>query len=455
MKQALMVFGSTGNLMYEKLVPAIDQLLKEQHIENELVIYAMGRRDWDSDDYFNDIKSNTDNDIDWAAIEKRLKYIKIDVKTAEDYSRVKETVMADGIEDLTVYLAVPPYLFPVISKGICESGLVEKGDISNRIVFEKPFGEDLDSARSINKSLWEYFDEKQIYRIDHYLGKEMIQNILMVRFANKIFEQVWDQKAIDYVMIIAKEEEGVLTRGAYYDKIGALKDMLQSHLLQMAALVGMEPPKNYDSEAIKNEKVAVLKGLKMAPKDILLGQYQGYTETDDVDNDSNTETLVFAEASIDNARWRGVPFYFLTGKALNEKRSEIIVQFKSSDTINQLWPGEKAKDNRLKIEVAPNEGVVFQFNVKNPGLSEKIVPAKLDYCHSCQAMENTPEAYERLILDVLNHNRTLFTRWDEIETTWNIIEKASRRRNQLFKYASFEEVKEEIIHQYGEDFYDL
>lgn len=455
MKQALMIFGSTGNLMYEKLMPAIDQLLKEEHIENDLVLYAVGRRDWNTKDYFDNIKASSDNDINWDAIEKRLEYIEMDVYTKEHYTRIKHKLEDDGIEDLTVYLALPPNLFPVISEGISDSGMIIKGDMSKRIVFEKPFGEDLKSAESINKSLWECFDEKQIYRIDHYLGKEMIQNILMVRFANKIFEEVWDQKAIDYVMIIAKEEDGVLTRGAYYDKIGALKDMLQSHLLQMAALIGMEPPKSYDSESIKDEKVAVLKGLKMAPKDILLGQYKGYRDTEDVDEDSQTETFVFAEASIDNARWRGVPFYFLTGKSLNEKRSEIIVQFKSSDKITELWPKEKAKNNRLKIEVAPNEGVVFQFNVKDPGLSDAIVPAKLDYCHSCQAMDNTPEAYERLILDVLNQNRTLFTRWDEIETTWTIVEKASKRRNQLFRYGSFEEVKDEIINQYGEDFYDL
>ncbi|MCF7925613.1 MAG: glucose-6-phosphate dehydrogenase [Candidatus Izimaplasma sp.] len=455
MKQGIMIFGSTGNLMYKKLIPAIDHLLKKGHIAEDTKIYAMARRDCTLEDYIQDAKDNMIDDVNWDKIEPLMEYIILDVNNVEDYKTIKTQIEDDGIEDLVIYLAVPPFLFPVIAKGISESGIIQKGDQTKRIVFEKPFGEDLASAKSINKDLWQYFDEKQIYRIDHYLGKEMIQNILMVRFANKIFEQVWNHESIAYVMIVAKEEESVLSRGNYYDKIGALKDMLQSHLLQMAALVAMEAPETYTSEAIKEEKVAVLKALKLVPKDIILGQYKGYKKEDKVDPNSNTETFVFAQASIDNDRWRGVPFYFMTGKKLDEKRSEIIVQFKTSDKINTMWPEENTKNNRLQIEVAPDEGVVFQFNVKNPGLSNKLTSAKLDYCHSCQAVDNTPEAYERLLLDLLKQNRTLFTRWDEIETTWTIVEKASKRRRTLFTYDTFDDVKEEIINQYGEAFDDL
>jgi glucose-6-phosphate 1-dehydrogenase len=303
--------------------------------------------------------------------------------------------------------------------------------------------------------LWTYFDESQIYRIDHYLGKEMIQNILIVRFANWIFDHAWNNESIENVLIIAKETEGVLSRGNYYDKIGALKDMLQSHLLQMISLVAMERPKSYQSNDIKDKKVQVFKDLKIVPKDVIYGQYKGYVEEEKVDDESLTETFVFGEVSINNDRFKGVPFYFLTGKKLDEKRSEIIINFKSVIKGNDLWPNMTNLSNQLRIEVAPQEGVRFQFNIKEPSLSDKIIPAKLDYCHNCRALENSPEAYEKLLLDLINKNKTLFTRWDEIEATWEIVQRLYKTNKQLYTYDSYEDMKDVIKEQFGEDFDDL
>lgn len=455
MKKALIIFGSTGNLMYKKLLPAIDSLLRQGHMDSNTYIYCMARRDWTLEEYITEAKKQVTNEIDWDRVVPLLKYIKIDIKNVDDYVSFHKQLQQDNIEEVMVYLALPPHLFPTIASGISESKMIQKGETHKRIVFEKPFGEDLKSASAINKELWQYFDEEQIYRIDHYLGKEMIQNILIVRFANRIFEHSWNNDSIDSVWIIAKETEGVMSRGNYYDSIGALKDMLQSHLLQMASLIAMDRPSSYHSDDIKDKKVAILQQFKIVPKDIILGQYKGYIEEENIPKDSNTETFVFAEASINNDQWRGVPFYFMTGKKLDEKRSEIIVNFKQTDEMSDLWPDQHKSNNQLRIEVAPDEGVMFQFNVKEPGLSRQIVPAKLDYCHSCQALENTPEAYETLLLDLLQGNRTLFTRWDEVETTWKIVERITTSLRDAYIYKDFTDILQEIKQQFGEEFDDL
>ncbi len=455
MKKAITIFGSTGNLMYKKLIPALDSLLKKGHLDNNTQIYCMARKDCTLTDYIEDAKTHVKEEVDWDRLVPYMKYINIDINQVEGYKKLQEQMNEDNITESMFYLAVPPVLFPAIAQGISDSGLIKKGQTNKRIVFEKPFGENLESAKNINKHLWNYFDESQIYRIDHYLGKEMIQNILVVRFANKIFEQAWNNETIESVHIIAKEKESILSRGGYYDKIGALKDMLQSHLLQMASLIAMEKPKTYNSEDIKDAKVKVLKDFKILPKDVITGQYDGYLNEDKVHPNSNTETFVFAQASISNERWRGVHFYFTTGKNLDEKRSEIIINFKSTEGSEDLWPNQNKSKNQLVIKVAPEEGVMFQFNVKEPGLGEHIVPAKLDYCHSCQSLENTPEAYEKLLLDLLNNHRTLFTRWDEIESTWTIIDKLSKSLKKPMIYKNYNEIKELINSLYGEEIDDL
>ncbi|MGE4571228.1 MAG: glucose-6-phosphate dehydrogenase [Candidatus Izemoplasmatales bacterium] len=439
MKKALVIFGSTGNLMYKKLIPAIYHLIQQGHIGEDFMVYAVARRNQSFDDYIKEAKNQVKISIDWTHFKQYINYRVLNVDNIDDYRRLNDEIVNKSYNDVSIYLATPPTLFPLISKGISQSGFIKKGEKQKRIVFEKPFGEDLESAQSINKELWKYFDESQIYRIDHYLGKEMIQNILVVRFANIIFEQSWDYRSIQAITILAKEEEGVLSRGGYYDKIGALKDMLQSHLLQMAALILMDKPKEMTSDLIKDEKVKIFQSMTFDQKDMLLGQYKGYTDSEKVDRNSSTETFVYAKAYVQNQRWHNVPIHFLTGKKLNEKRSEIIIHFKDNHDLNLLFPQSSKVENKLVIKVSPKEGVEFKFNVKEPGLTNNIHPAILDYCHNCKALENTPEAYERLFMELLNDQPTLFTRWDEIEKTWELV-KSMKSDSQPIVYNSYEDL---------------
>ena len=247
MKKKIIIFGSTGNLMYKNLIPAFANLKKNNLIDNDTRIYLLARRDWDLSTYIEEAKKEISIPIDWDSLVPLFEYVNMDIKSIDDYSRLKD-LLGEEESDRVFYLAVPPSLFPIIAKGISSSRLVEKGDLSSRIVFEKPFGENLTTAKEINNELWKYFDEKQIYRIDHYLGKEMIQNILVVRFANSIFDKAWDKESIESIVILAKEDEDVSKRVNYYDKIGALKDMVQSHLMKMVALITMDKPKSLNSD---------------------------------------------------------------------------------------------------------------------------------------------------------------------------------------------------------------
>ncbi|MDA3931393.1 MAG: glucose-6-phosphate dehydrogenase [Tenericutes bacterium] len=454
MKKAIIIFGSTGNLMFKKLIPALDKLIHKGLVDDDFRIYAISRRDNTIDDYIEIAKEHVKDHIDWERFKSHLEYLIFDVKDTNDYKILKKNLIKDGYEDVSVYLAVPPKLFPIIAKGVSESKLIEKKDRNKRIVFEKPFGEDLESAKDINRELWKCFDENQIYRIDHYLGKEMIQNILVVRFANIIFEQSWNRNAIRSVTILSKESEGVLSRGDYYDKIGALKDMLQSHLLQMAALILMDKPKDFSSESIKDAKVKILKNLNFNKDKLILGQYKGYKDADNVEKDSDTETFVYAEVCVDQDEWKGVPIHFVTGKKLDEKRSEIIINFHEKNDLGEYFPKLKPQEDKLIIKVSPTEGVEFQFSVKEPGLSNNIKQASLDYCHNCKAMENTPEAYERLLIELLNDQRTLFTRWDEIETTWKLIEDLKVHKQTPNIYDGYEDILD-ILESKGVKINDL
>jgi len=452
-KQGLVIFGSTGNLMYKKLIPAMNQLLSKNHIQKDAKIYAVARRQQSKKDFIEGAKKEVKDIVDWQRLEKQLEYIIMDVNNVQDYRDLKSRIENDGVEDITIYLAVPPKLFPIIAKGVSESNLIKKGDYLKRIVFEKPFGEDLASARQINRELWAYFNESQIYRIDHYLGKEMIQNIMVVRFANIIFDQSWNHQAIRSISIVAKEEEGIMSRGGYYDKIGALKDMLQSHLLQMAALVLMEKPEDFGSEAIKKEKMKIFNALEILPQNVILAQYDGYKSLEKIDDKSQTETFVYAKAHLNLDKWQDVPIHFMTGKKLNEKRSEIIIHFRDGADFGDFFPKLNPQEDKLIIKVAPKEGVEFEFSVKAPGLTNHIQSANLDYCHNCKAMENTPEAYERLLLEIIQDRKTLFTRWDEIERTWEIINDL-RKDQTLHTYNSYEDIMK-LLESKGVNVHDL
>lgn len=453
-RQALVVFGATGNLMYKKLIPAINALLASGKLSNDFLLYAVGRRAYEMEDYLAVAQQEVKQDVKWDVLKKHIRYFNLDANNPEDYNNLFHELDHQSCTDVMVYLAVPPKLFPVIAKRISDCGLIKKGD-TNRIVFEKPFGEDLETAKQINQQLWNYFEESQIYRIDHYLGKDMIQNILVVRFGNKIFGNTWNANTIRSVVIVAKEQESVMQRGGYYDTIGAIKDMLQSHLLQMASLIAMSKPKSFQSEDIKDAKIQVFHQLSIDPDSIVRGQYRGYRDADKIDSDSTTETFVFCQASITSDKWKDVPFYFITGKQLDEKRSEIIINFKDDDSLFKLNETALKRQNRLVIKVSPDDGVSFHFNVKQPGLDNSITTASLDYCHSCLSLQNTPEAYEKLLLDLANNQRTLFTRWDEIEATWHIIEHMKQDCQSLYFYEDYQDIKHQIQTTKGVDIDDL
>lgn len=444
MKTVLTIFGATGNLMHKKLVPALTELVKKGHLDNDTVIYCVSRRDYTTEDYFNHLKEYVK--IDFSILKPLMTYVKMDINNINDYNKLRITIQNHITKDAQYlfYLAVSPEFFVDIAKGLSESNLVRKGNINSRIVFEKPFGTSFESAKEINHSLSHYFNESQIYRIDHYLGKDMIQNILVMRFANRVLENNWNKDAIKDVEIIVKETEGIGNRGSYYDTSGALKDMIQSHLLQMLALIAMEEPLSISSDDIRKVKIEALMHTSVLKGNALFGQYSSYTQEPNIPENSTTETFAFLQAKIDTPRWKGVPFYLITGKKLEQKKAEIRINFKEHTSAKKLWPNTYHTSNQLVIGISDYEGISFQMNVKKPGLEENVTDALLDYCHSCQKIGNNPEAYEKLLKDFIDNNQTLFTSWEEIEASWNIVDPLKETHYQLIKYDSIDDFKELI-----------
>lgn len=420
MKNIITIFGSTGDLTIRKLLPAIKKLIEEGLLGKDTRVVAIGRREYTKKDYLDFVKRNAPHKYDVEMIAPYLEYFKLDIDNNKDYATLNELISSYGESRRVFYLAVGPDLIKTVATNIGISGLVKKGDLDASITFEKPFGQDLTSAREINNMLWQYFDEKQLYRIDHYLGKEMIQNILTVRFANKIFESSWNNHAIKNVKIFVKETDTILSRAGYYDTAGALKDMVQSHLLQMLALVAMEVPYSYQSEDLKNEKIKVFEKIRYDRKSLVIGQYDGYLDAPNIELNSKTETFVFLKVFVDTPRFKGVPFYLMTGKALDEKESVIIIEFE--ETSEQHKWDLPLKTNKLYIKIAPLDGISLTLNSKVPGLRSDVEQVDLEYCIACNAVGNMPEAYEKLILDMSNHHKSLFTRWDEIELSWQFID---------------------------------
>ncbi|MGM0396809.1 MAG: glucose-6-phosphate dehydrogenase [Bacillota bacterium] len=445
------IFGATGNLTYKKLLPALYQLISSDSFPGDTKIVCIGRKGFTTESYIEDAIGKVNEKIDWDSFRDNLFYYQMDIVSMYDYSELKifiENNCQFNNANIIFYLATSPEFLPTIAKGISRGKLVEKGDPNVRVVFEKPFGENLATAKNYNQIIKQYFDETQIYRIDHYLGKEMIQNILVVRFANKIFENVWSNKGIKSVTITAKETEGVMDRGGYYDRAGALSDMVQSHLMQMLSLVAMEPPESFHTDDIRERKVQVIQKLEVDfnSENILLGQYNGYKNEENVAPNSNTETFVFLETEIKTERWKGVPFYFITGKYLDEKKSEITIEFLENSHSHKQWSKESIPANRLIIRVDPEDGITFQINTKYPGLTLDVRPTILDYCHKCQAIGNLPEAYEKLLLDIAEGDSTLFPRWDEIEYSWEFIDgiKSYLNDSAPIEYNTFEELNQII-----------
>ncbi|HSR04259.1 MAG TPA: glucose-6-phosphate dehydrogenase, partial [Proteiniclasticum sp.] len=355
-----------------------------------------------------------------------ISYFRLNFEDKVDYDDLLKELQSrdkEGISDnYMFYLAVSPNYFSEIVENLQASSIREKKSNWQRLVIEKPFGQDLESAIKLNDSISKVFDEKDIYRIDHYVAKEMIQNINMLRFQNAIFGSIWNKDHISNVQITVLEKEGVGTRGGYYDGTGALRDMVQNHLLQLLSITAMEPPKSLDTDDVRNEKVKVFSSLRPFTSEnledkLILAQYEGYQQEDKVDSDSTTETLVATKIFIDNDRWEGVPFYLLTGKSLKNKTAQITIEFKQSNRY-----GKDSEPNILEIKIQPDEGITLHLNIKEPGVVDKISMVEMDYCQSCLYLFNSPDSYEKLLLDAISGDSTLFTRWDELQLTWKYVD---------------------------------
>ncbi|MDF1616521.1 glucose-6-phosphate dehydrogenase [Petrocella sp. FN5] len=423
------IFGGTGNLTYYKLMPAFYQLFLGGRLLNDMTIIVLGRKDKDTSMYREEVKDvlmkkvSNFNESVFVAFSAMLQYYQMNFEKAEDYTEFNTYMQSQNCPNRIFYLATAPTFFPLISEQLRDKKLLDvKGYV--RAVFEKPFGYDLESAEKINDIISDIFGEDYIYRIDHYLGKEMIQNINTVRFSNQIFSAVWNKDSIDNVQITVKEKDGVKDRGGYYDQAGALRDMVQNHLIQILALVAMEPPKRLDNQSIKEEKVKVIQNLNVqmdleSHNGLIFGQYEGYREEVKVDPNSNTETFVAMKCFVNRPRWEGVPFYLRTGKALDGGEAKIVIEFRV-DGFDTPSNTERIP-NLLVIKIQPDEGVYLRINTKEPRSESNLMSVNLSYCQSCDIFYKSPDAYERLLLDIINGDTAMFTGWEEVKSAWELI----------------------------------
>lgn len=450
-KVLLTIFGATGDLAYRKLYPSLFRLFRKGSLQNNFAIIGTARREW-SDEHFRAVVQKSISDLDPTSAEAQsfashFYYQSHDVQDPEHYITLKKlSDTLDAKYDLAgnrlFYLAMSPSFFGGIVKELKAQGMTDTKGF-HRVVIEKPFGSDLASATILNQAITATFGESEIYRIDHYLGKEMIQNISAIRFGNNLFESLWNNRYIANVQINLAESLGVEDRGGYYDKSGALKDMVQNHILQILSLLLMEPPAAFCDEEIRTEKIKALNAVRIytpeevnryfvrgqyAPGRINGSDYVGYREEANVAPDSTTETFVAGRFTVDNFRWSGVPIYIRTGKRLTEKGTRINIVFKQvpinlfKTDVHKDCPERELPENVLTIYIQPTEGFSLTLNGKEIGSDFKTTPVKLDYRHSAETVENSPEAYERLILDVLNGDSTNFTHWDEVAQSWRIVD---------------------------------
>ena len=437
----IIIFGGTGDLSSRKLLPALFRLYKSSKLNNNLSenkIFGIGSSSLSQKKYQELVKSGLKNyldkkEYDESLLNKFLKavsYLQIDFNQPSHFENLK---VLNGDKNL-FYLAVSPTFYKTIAKNLKAHKLINS---ESAIVVEKPIGEDFESSVEINQSLASFFKENQIFRIDHYLGKEAVQNLLALRFGNILFEKVWSNIAIDHVQITVSETLGLENRGSYYDNAGAIKDMLQNHLLQILCLVAMEPPTSIDSESLRDEKLKVLRSLRLIstdnlPKSCVIGQYAegaiegkakiAYADEAGVSENSNTETFIALKAFIDNWRWSGVPFFLRTGKRMAEKRSEIVVQFKGvpHNIFNQ---SSAQKHNQLIIQLQPEESIKLKIMIKEPSASGfNLQELPLDLFFNEYYEDDYLDAYERLLLDAMSGKSSLFMRRDEVEQSWVFID---------------------------------
>jgi glucose-6-phosphate 1-dehydrogenase len=446
---SLVIFGATGDLARRKLLPAIYNLAHEGALPERFNLIGISRRD-QSDDEFRSfaresITEFSRREADDKVLEgllERLSYIGFSFDDQSGYGKLSEAL--DGLEgeghplNRAFYLSTAPEYFGVITTALKEAGLNYRRESDVRVIIEKPFGTDLESARELQKTVSSAFREPQVYRIDHYLGKETVQNVMAFRFANYMFEPVWNRNFIDHIQITAAEDIGIGSRAGYYDQSGALRDLVQNHMLQLLTLVCMEPPSSFEADKVRDEKVKVLESITPpTPEEVarstVRGQYtagvsggeevKGYLEEEDVPGDSQTETYAALRLQVHNWRWAGVPIVLRTGKRLARKVTEIAVQLKPVPHLAFQSKGSVGvQPNQLILTMQPNEGVSLSLGAKIPGSQMRIRPVNMEFLYGTAFMSQSPEAYERLILDAMRGEATLFTRNDEVDAQWSIID---------------------------------
>jgi glucose-6-phosphate 1-dehydrogenase len=444
----LVIFGASGDLTHRKLVPALYHLMCDGMLPENFAMIGFARKANTNEGYRADMRRTIEqfarsrpiDEAVWAKFERILHYQQGDYSTGEDYLKLAERLNAIDAAHGTqgnrlFYVATPPEVYSAITEHIGLTAALKPEGCWSRVIIEKPFGMDMESARKLNDHVHRFFDEQQIFRIDHYLGKETVQNILVFRFANGIFEPIWNRNYIDHVQITVAENIGIGNRGSYYEKSGVIRDIVQNHGLQLIALTAMEPPIELDALSVRNEKVKVLKAMRVddtSGDGTVRGQYgpgkvdgqvvSGYLQEEEVSGESQTETYLAMKFYVDNWRWAGVPFYIRSGKRLPRRTTEIAIQFKlpplllfSHSTAAAIEP------NELVLNIQPEEGISIKFGSKEPGGTERVQPVNMNFTYGSTFKSPAPDAYERLIVDAMLGDGTLFTRADEVEAQWSLI----------------------------------
>lgn len=444
------IFGASGDLTSRKLIPSLFRLYQQNLLPRGFVIFGTARTDRSDDEFRSEMRgavekyssSEADEKV-WEGFARQLHYQTADTGEPEAFRRIEERL--DEIEkdretggNRLFYLSTPPSIYEGIVKGLQDSGLAARNSPAwRRIIVEKPFGRDLETARSLNEKLRAVFREEDIYRIDHYLGKETVQNIMVLRFANSIFEPLWDRRYIDHVQITAAESIGVEDRGGYFEQSGVLRDMIQNHLFQIFSLIAMEPPISFDAGSVRDEKTKLVRSVRPLPAESINGyaargqyaagvsdgeQVPGYREEKQVASDSTVETYAALKLYVDNWRWEGVPFYLRSGKRLPKRVTEVAIQFQSPPhSVFKEALGHPVDANALVLRIQPDDGISLKFSAKIPGQAFHLRPVHMDFHYGTSFGRRSPDAYERLLLDAMIGDSTLFARGDMVEASWQVV----------------------------------
>lgn len=429
----IILFGITGDLSKKRIIPAIYELLKENDLKMKII--GVARREISQEDILKEsipyIKNFEESSFD--KLKKNFFYFPLYFNNISRYidfaAFIKEIEKKYAINNRIFYLSASPEFYIPIIENIKKAHIIEKNGF-NRIILEKPFGFNLKSAGGLNQSLRNVFDENEIFRIDHYLGKDIVQDIVTLRFTNKIFNSLWNKDNISHIQIISTEDYGIEGRGEYYDKFGALKDFVQNHVVQLLALTTMDAPERLTGEYLRNHKIKILKNIQV--EEVVLGQYNGYKDEPKINHNSKTETLAALKLFVKMKNWEHIPIYVLHGKNLKDKLTTIYVEFKHSECL-MFDKTCNYESNYLNLQIFPNEGFYLRLNARNP-FNDEIVPVKMSYCHECIFGPRTPDAYKKLLMEAIKGNPLLFIRSDEVIEQWKIIEQIKKKKPLLYIY---------------------